>query len=236
VLDQVRARGPLLAGDLHGPDGSMQRIPGAWHSSEPRAALEAHFGRGLLGIADRRPNFARAYDMAVRIIPPPHHARRVDREDAQRELLRLAGRALGIAAAADLADYYRTPIGEARPRLAELVEAGDLRAVRVEGWRAPAYLHREVRLPRSINAASLLSPFDPVVWCRPRAGCLFQFDYRLEIWVPAPQRKWGSYVLPFLLGERLVARVDLCRAPVARAGRVLGAGRRIRHRGGSARR
>ena len=83
----------------------MQRIPGAWHSSEPRAALEAHFRRGLLGIADRRPNFARAYDMAGRIIPPQHHARRVDREDAQRELLRLAGRALGIAAAADLADY-----------------------------------------------------------------------------------------------------------------------------------
>jgi uncharacterized protein YcaQ len=209
VLDQVRTRGPLVAGDLREPDGAMRRIPGAWFGSVPRAALEAHFGRGLLGIADRRPNFARAYDMAERIVPPQHHARRVDREDAQRELLRLAGRALGIAAAADLADYYRMPIGEARPRLAELVEAGDLREVRVEGWGAPAYLHREARVPRSIDAASLLSPFDPVVWYRPRAERLFQFEYRIEIFVPRPQRKWGYYVLPFLLGERLVARVDL---------------------------
>jgi uncharacterized protein YcaQ len=147
----------------------------------------------------------------------------VDREDAQRELLRLAGRALGIAAAADLADYYRMAIGEARPRLAELVEAGELREVRVEGWGAPAYLHREARVPRSIDQASLLSPFDPVVWYRPRAERLFQFAYRIEIFVPQPQRKWGYYVLPFLLGERLVARVDLKADRAARRLRVLAA-------------
>jgi uncharacterized protein YcaQ len=209
VLEQVRTRGPLLANDLREPDGSMRRIPGAWIGTVPRAALEAHFGRGLLGIADRRPNFARAYDLAERIVPPQHHARQVDREDAKRELLRLAGRALGIAAAADLADYYRMPIRDARPRLAELVEAGDLREVRVEGWAVPAYLHREARVPPSVDAASLLSPFDPLVWYRPRVVRLFQFDYRLEIFVPQPRRKWGYYVLPFLLGERLVARVDL---------------------------
>jgi uncharacterized protein len=223
VLEQVRTRGPLVADDLREPDGGMRRIPGAWFSSVPRAALEAHFGRGLLGIADRRPNFARAYDMAERVVPPQHHARRVDREEAQRELLRLAGRASGIATAADLADYYRMPIGQARPRLAELVESGDLREARVEGWSAPAYLHREARAPRSIHAASLLSPFDPVVWYRPRAERLFQFAYRIEIFVPQPQRKWGYYVLPFLLGERLVARVDLKADRAARRLRVLAA-------------
>ena len=138
-------------------------------------------------------------------------------------MLRLAGRALGIATAADLADYYRMPIREARPRLAELVEAGELREVRVEGWGAPAYLHREARVPRSIDAASLLSPFDPLVWYRPRAQRLFQFEYRIEIFVPQPQRKWGYYVLPFLLGERLVARVDLKADRAARRLRVLAA-------------
>ena len=221
VLEQVRTRGPLVADDLREPDGTMRRIPGAWIGTVPRAALEAHFGRGLLGIADRRPNFARAYDMAERIVPPRHHTRQVDREDAQRELLRLAGRALGIATAADLADYYRMPVREARPRLAELVEAGDLRATRVEGWGAPAYMHREARVPRSIAAATLLSPFDPVVWYRPRAQRLFQFEYRIEIFVPQLQRKWGYYVLPFLLGERLVARVDLKADRGARRLRVL---------------
>lgn len=119
------------------------------------------------------------------------------------------GRTGRPAAAADLADYYRMPVGEARPRLAELVAAGDLREARVEGWGAPAYLHREARVPQSIDAASLLSPFDPVVWYRPRVQRLFQFDYRLEIFVPQSQRKWGYYVLPFLLGQSLVARVDL---------------------------
>jgi uncharacterized protein YcaQ len=223
VLDQVRTCGPLLAGDLREPDGTLRRIPGAWFGSVPRAALEAHFARGLLGIADRRPNFARVYDMAERVVPPQHHARRVDGEEAQRELLRLAGRALGIATAADLADYYRMPIREARPRLAELVEAGDLREVLVEGWSAPAYLHREARVPRSIDAATLLSPFDPVVWYRPRALRLFDFDYRIEIFVPEPKRKWGYYVLPFLLGERLVARVDLKADRSARRLRVLAA-------------
>jgi uncharacterized protein YcaQ len=208
VLDEVRARGPLTAEELPTPDDGSRRIPGAW-VTVPRAVLEAHFGRGLLAVADRRPNFARAYDLAERLLPPEHHGRQVGREEAQRELLRLAARSHGIGTTADLADYYRMSVREARPRLAELVEAGELREVRVEGWREPAYLHAEARLPARVHAATLLSPFDPVVWFRARVARLFGFDYRIEIFVPQEKRRWGYYVLPFLHGERLVARVDL---------------------------
>ena len=209
VLDDVRARGPLTADDLADPEDIPRKIAGAWHGTVRRAVLEAHFGRGLLAVTDRRSNFARVFDLAERVLPSRHHSREVGREDAQRELLRLAARSFGIAAADDLADYYRMPVREARPRIAELVEAGELREVRVAGWRAPAYLCREARMPRRIAAASLLSPFDPVVWYRPRTSRLFEFEYRIEIWVPAEKRKWGYYCLPFLLGDRLVGRVDL---------------------------
>jgi uncharacterized protein YcaQ len=133
----------------------------------------------------------------------------VGREEAQRELLRLAARSQGLCAASDLADYYRMPVREARQRIEELVEAGELREVRVEGWREPAYLHPKARLPRRIGASALLSPFDPLIWYRARVGRLFDFDYRIEIFVPQAKRKWGCYVLPFLLGDRLAARVDL---------------------------
>ncbi len=210
VLEEVRARGPLTADDLADPEDVPRRIAGdAWVGTVPRAVLEAHFGRGLLAVAERRPNFARAFDLAERVVPARHHERKVDRQDAQRELLRLAARSCGIAAAEDLADYYRMPVREARPRIGELVESGELREVRVAGWRAPAYLQREARLPRQIAAAALLSPFDPVVWYRPRTERLFEFEYRIEIYVPAEKRRWGYYCLPFLLGDRLVARVDL---------------------------
>jgi uncharacterized protein YcaQ len=208
VLHEVRTRGPLTADDLPEPEGVGRRIPGSWFGSFPRAVLEAHFGCGALAVADRRPNFARAYDLAERVLPAEHHRRQVGREEAQRELLRLAARAHGIGTAGDLADYYRMPIREARPRLTELVEARELREVRVEGWREPAYLHPNAQLPTRINGRALLSPFDPVVWYRPRAARLFDFDYRIEIFVPQEKRRWGYYVLPFLLGDRLVARID----------------------------
>jgi uncharacterized protein YcaQ len=209
VLGQIRERGPLAAGDLEVPDGVERRIPGSWWRSVPRVVLEAHFGRGLLAVAARRSNFVRAFDLTERIVGAVHRERGLEREDAQRELLARAARAHGIGTAADLADYYRMPVGEARPLLAELVEAGELRVVRVEGWRELAYLDRAARAPARIEAASLLSPFDPVVWFRPRIARLFDFDYRMEVFVPGAQRRWGPYVLPFLLGERLVARVDL---------------------------
>jgi uncharacterized protein len=209
VLDEVRGRGPLAAGDLPEREGIDRRIAGDWTGTVPRAALEAHFGRGLLAVAGRRPDFSRLFDLAERLIPPEHHGRQIPRDEAQRGLLRLAARSHGVGTADDLADYYRMPVREARPRLAELVEAGELHRVRVESWREPAYLHAEARLPRRIDAASLLSPFDPVVWYRPRVARLFDFEYRIEIFVPGPKRRWGYYVLPFLLGDRLVARVDL---------------------------
>lgn len=208
TVEQVRERGPLAADDFPDMEGIPRRIPGAWWTV-PRALLEAHFRRGTLAVAERRSNFARVYDLAERILPEPHLSRRVEREDAQRELLRIAARAHGVGTAADLADYFRMPVREARPRLAELAACGELREARVEGWHEPAYLHRDARLPAAIGARALLSPFDPVVRFRPRTLRLFGFDYRMEVFVPQAQRKWGVYVLPFLLGDRLVARVDL---------------------------
>jgi len=223
ALAQVREHGPLTAGDLPDPESGSRRLPGAWFRSVPRAVLEAHFGRGALAVAERRPNFARVFDLAERRLPAEHHERRPRPEESQRELLRLAARAHGVGTAADLADYYRMPMREARGPLAGLVASGELREVRVEGWREPAYLHRRARRPARIRAAALLSPFDPLVWYRPRVARLFRFDYRVEIFVPRPMRRWGYYVLPFLLGDRLVARVDLKADRPRRRLRVLAA-------------
>ena len=114
-----------------------------------------------------------------------------------------------MGTAKDLADYFRMPVGEAKPRLDELIESGQLEQARVEGWRELAYLDPQAKSPRKIEAAALLSPFDPLIWCRPRVQRLFGFDYRVEIFVPPDKRRYGFYVLPFLLGEALVARVDL---------------------------
>ena len=209
VYEQIRERGPLTAADLPEPAGVERRVGGDWFSTVPRVVLESLFARGRLAIAERRQNFSRAYDLAERLIPEPHRERVVDPVEANRDLIRKAARAYGIATAEDLADYYRMPVKDARPRIAELLEEGDLERVQVEGWRAPAYLDPEARLPRRVEAAALVSPFDPLVWRRERASRLFGFDYRIEIYTPAAQRKYGYYVLPFLLGERLVARVDL---------------------------
>jgi uncharacterized protein YcaQ len=223
VLGHVRDRGPVGAGDLPTPEGRARRVRHSWYGTWPRIVLEAHFGAGRLAVAGRRANFSRAFDLPERIVPDAHRGRTVDEAEAQRELLRRAARALAVATAADLADYWRMPVREARPRLRELVDAGDLLPARVEGWREPALLHPQARAPRGVSAAALLSPFDPLIWFRRRTRRLFDFDYRMEVFVPAAQRRWGVYVLPFLLGERLVARVDVKTDRTANVLRVLAA-------------
>src|SRR5712671_2846366 len=222
VLEEVRSRGPLRADELPPFEGVAHSLDHAWFRSVARAVLEAHFGRGALAIAVREADLARRYDLAERVVPAEHHGRAVEREEAQRQLLLQAARAHGLGTAADLADYFRMQVRDARPRLSELLASGALREARVEGWREPAYLHPD-SWPARIEARSLLSPFDPVVWFRPRTRRLFGFDYRFEIFVPAPKRRWGAYVLPFLLGDRLVARVDLKSDRVARRLLVVGA-------------
>jgi uncharacterized protein YcaQ len=212
VLDEVRQRGPLVVDDLPEPEQEIPRRLGdkwGWSLKLKRQFLEAHFGLGRLAVADRLPNFARRYDLAERVVPEEHLARTVEAPEAQRELLRRAARAHGLGSARDLADYWRMPIGDTRKRLAELVESGELRLVEVDGWPKPAFLHPAARLPRQVNARALLSPFDPLVWSRPRIARLFGFDYTIEIYVAEKKRRWGYYVLPFLLGDQLVARVDL---------------------------
>ena len=208
ALDQVRREGPLTAADLP-PVPGTKRNPGDWHRSVPRWALEYHFARGDLVVVNRMPNFQRVYDLPERIIPLEHLSATPGREQAHRELLRRAADAMGIATRRDLADYFRMSPGKVLPRIAELVEEGQLSPVEVEGWQEPGYLSSQANLPRSVGGASLLSPFDPVVWFRPRAERLFDFHYRIEIYVPEAKRKWGYYVLPFRMGDRIVARVDL---------------------------
>ena len=209
VLAAIRSRGPLAADDLPDPPGHPARLEHSWYGSVRRATLEALFGSGLLAIAGRRPDFARLYDLAERVIPAAHAGPSVERHAAERELLRIAARAHGVATAGDLADHWRMTARDARPRIAELADAGEISPARVEGWREPAWIHREARVPARIDASALLSPFDPLIWTRRRTSRLFGFDYRLEIFVPDEKRKFGAYVLPILLGDRLVGRLDL---------------------------
>jgi uncharacterized protein YcaQ len=208
IINLINENGAVTSQDLPPVPGPKRR-PGDWHRSLPRWALECHFGCGKVAVADRLPNFQRVYDLPERVIDAEHLEKRVSRDDAQKELLRLAAESCGVATVRDLADYYRMSPREAAPRVAELLESGDVLQVGVDGWKEPAYLARGSRTPRNLSCSSLLSPFDPVVWFRPRAERLFDFHYRIEIYVPANKRKWGYYVLPFLLDDRIVARVDL---------------------------
>ena len=222
VLEEVRRRGPLAADELPPPDGVAPRIPGSWIATVSRGVLEAHFLRGRLAAAGRRPDFSRLYDLAERLIPAEHRCRQIDYDESRRALLVQAARAHGVGTAKDLADYFRMPVGDARPRLRELVESRRLLEAQVEGWRETAYLHPDAEAPRTIEAARLLSPFDPLIWCRPRVERLFGFHYRVEIFVPPHKRKYGFYVLPFLLADKLVARLDLKADRASGRLRVLG--------------
>ena len=210
VLQRIIDDGPATAGELHAElDGSARPVGPWWDWSLAKAALEHLFWSGRVTIATRR-GFTRVYDLPERVLP----AAVLDlptpsRADAQRELVRLAARSHGVATEADLRDYYRLTPGETHCAVVDLVESGDLTPVAVEGWRGPAYLSAGVRVPRRVRASALLSPFDPLVWSRDRTARLFDFDYRIEIYVPAPKRVHGYYVLPFLHEEALRARVDL---------------------------
>ncbi len=207
VLEEVAADGPLSVKELTDPGA---RTGPWWGRSRGKVALEHLYVTGRLAIAERSPQFVTRYDLPERVIRPEVlTAPAVEEREAQRALLLLGARSHGIGTAADLADYFRLPMPVARPLLAELVAAGELEQVEVTGWPEPAYLHPEARRPRAVPARALLSPFDPVVWFRPRAERLFGFRYRIEIYVPGHQRVHGYYVLPFLLGDELVARVDL---------------------------
>ncbi len=208
ILERVTNEGAVTANDLPAVAGP-KRKPGDWHRSIPRSALEYHFGNGQLAVERRLRNFQRVYDLPERLIPDEHRQLGVSKDAAQRALIGNAMRCLGIASCNDLADYYRMSTRDAAPRILELIEEGAIQEVSVEGWESAAYLDASACCPRSLSVASLLSPFDPVVWFRPRAARLFGFEYRIEIYVPAAKRRWGYYVLPFLEDDRITARVDL---------------------------
>ena len=206
VLKEIERRGPVTGADFNdAPRGA----PGWWSWSDGKRALEWLFWAGMITTKTRR-GFERVYDMTERALP----ARIVDRPtpteaDAQRELVRMSAWALGVATQADLRDYFRLPLADARARTVELVEAGELAPVTVKGWRHPAYLAAGARTPRKVAGAALLSPFDNLIWTRDRTERLFGTRVRLEIYTPAHKRTHGYYVLPFLEDEAITARVDL---------------------------
>ncbi|WP_253943744.1 winged helix-turn-helix domain-containing protein [Nocardioides marmotae] len=213
VLAEVRARGASSARDLEpllGDDSPRIKEHWGWNWSGARKALDLLYMTGALAIASRTSSFEPRYDLPERVLPPEVLAMPApSREEAGRELVRRAARSHGIATVACLRDYYRMGLADTRRAVEELVEAGELLPARVEGWDRPAYLHAQARRPRRVDARALLSPFDPLVWERERTERIFGFRYRIEIYVPAEKRVHGYYVLPFLLGDRLVGRVDL---------------------------
>jgi uncharacterized protein YcaQ len=206
ILERIRAEGPLAASDFEEGRGKG----GWWEWGDTKRALEWLFWAGRITTATRRASFERVYDLTERVIPRAILALPTPAEaDAQRALVAKAAEALGIATETELRDYFRLKPEPARRSVAELVEEGVLRPVAVEGWTKPAFLHRDARRPRRIRGQALLAPFDPLVWERGRTERLFGFRYRIEIYTPAEKRVHGYYVLPFLLDEALVARVDL---------------------------
>jgi hypothetical protein len=207
ILHEVADRGPIGSSELL--DGGAKSGPW-WGWSKGKAALEWLFWTGQLTSAGRGPNFERRYDLPERVIPADVlRAPTPPVADAQRALLLRAARHHGVGTARDLADYFRIKVPVARPLLRELVDEGALVPVQVGDWREIAYLHPEARRPRRIDAHALLSPFDSVVWERSRTERIFGTRVRIELYTPAPKRVHGYYVLPFLLGDTIVARVDL---------------------------
>ena len=224
VLEQIRQHGPSGAGDVEKAikQERLEKKAGWWEWSDSKTALEWLFWSGQVTTSTRR-NFERVYDLTERVFPQLYNGDVPDRVVAQRELVATAARALGIATENDLGDYFRLKINDTRPRILELVEAGELLKVKVEGWTQAAYLSSKARIPRSLDLSAFLSPFDPLLWERKRTERLFGFRYRIEIYTPAAQRQHGYYVLPFLFGQNFVARVDLKADRTSSSLRVVGA-------------
>jgi uncharacterized protein YcaQ len=205
VLQAIARDGPMSASDFEDERGTG----GWWGWSATKSALEFLFWSGEITTLRRRASFERVYDLSERVIPPQFLNSKISPRGAEVRLLDAAASALGIATEADLRDYFRMPLAAARRALDSLVMQGRVFPVNVSGWKQAAYLHAEAAAPRKIEASALLSPFDSLVWNRERTRRLFGFDYRIEIYTPAHRRRHGYYVLPYLLGEALVARVDL---------------------------
>jgi uncharacterized protein YcaQ len=205
ILKEIETRGPVTGGDF--AEGRQQA--GWWNWSHGKRALEWLFWAGLITTKTRR-GFERVYDLTERVIPakicntptPPE-------DEAQRQLIMISANAMGVATEGDLRDYFRLPVEGFKSRIAELVEDGQLQSVAVQGWRQGAYLAPGAKIPRKLPASALLSPFDNLIWRRERTQRMFGARIRLEIYTPAEKREHGYYVLPFLQGEAITARVDL---------------------------
>jgi uncharacterized protein len=228
LLAAVKELGPVGAGTLEtalGAGAGMARPKGVswWQRSDVKRLCEWLFGTGQL-TTGARVHFQRLYDLPERVLPPEVLARHpADPEASARELVLRAAGALGVATEPDLRDYYRLGPAQSQRAVAELVEEGALEPVAVRGWRHPAYRLPGARVPRRVSARALLSPFDPLIWERDRTERIFGFRYRIEIYVPEPQREYGYYVFPFLLDDALVARVDVKADRAAGVLRVPGA-------------
>ncbi len=212
VAEAVCASGPVTSTELETMFAHINRGPRehwGWNWSAVKRSLEYLFWAGEITSAGRDSAFRRRYAAPEAVLPRAAlEAPTPTPEEAHRELVVIAARALGVATGADLADYFRMPIAAARTAIRELVDAGDLVPVAVPDWPA-AYTPADFSVPRRVSAAALLAPFDPLIWFRPRTERLFGMRYRIEIYTPAAQRVHGYYVLPFLHDEQLVARVDL---------------------------
>ncbi len=206
LLNRIRNEGPRAASDLEEKGGRS----GWWEWSDTKRALEWLFWAGHITTATRRGSFERVYDLTERVIPAEVLALPTpDDKGAQCALIERAAQAMGVATEQDLRDYFRLSPSDARQAIESLVEGGVLELVEVPGWARLAYLHCNARKPRRVSARALLAPFDPLVWERSRTLRLFDFHYRIEIYTPADKRRHGYYVLPLLLGDQLVARLDL---------------------------
>jgi uncharacterized protein YcaQ len=210
VVAAIAELGPSTAGQIEEHLGAKQRGKKGpwWDRSDTKWVTEALWSSGVLTTATRV-GFARHYDLTERVLPPDVVARQVDDEEAVRELILRAAVALGVGTEPDIRDYFRLSPKQAKPAIAKLVADGELEQVEVEGWKAPAFLRAGQIVPRRDRGTALLCPFDPLIFFRPRVERLFDFHYRIEIYVPQPKRQFGYYVWPFLLDGKLVGRVDL---------------------------